>query len=207
MKALSYAETHEEPVRMIEACVVYHLWRWRNSWNGSESLNYRASDHMASDAEEQALAATLASAKKQAEAWRAPGSVFHIREMPALVAQAGSTRMVFAEVNESEPFDDWAPDRTLLGAPLRVLGLELWQYGLGGWEVGGRIRATLEDQEMAERLTVDRVFRDWKSSPVGARGNQLGWSGKVARTSADAVRGIERAFATVASSSRAGGVE
>jgi hypothetical protein len=207
MKALSYSDTQEEPVRAIKACVVYHLWRWRNSWNGSESLNYRASDHAASDAQEQALAATLSNAKKQAEAWRSPGSVFHIREMPALVAEAGSTRMVFAEVNESEPFDEWAPDLTLLGAPLRVLGLEMWQYGIGGWEVGGRIRATLEDDEIAESLTVDRVFRDWKSSPAGAKGNQLGWSGKVVRTSADAVRRIEKAFANVASTLRAGSVE
>lgn len=199
MKTLSYHDTHDEPLVAVRACVIYHMWRWRNSWHGSESLNYRSSNHMAQHAEEQALATTLAGAKKQAEDWRAPGSVFHIRELPSLVADAGSTQMVFAEINAHHPFLGWEPDVTLLGRPLHALASALWQYGVGGWDGGGRLRASLEPGESAEPLVDGRVFRDWSSSPAGAKRNQLGWSGKLSRTDAGGVREVERAFAAQAS--------
>ncbi|MDH6182425.1 hypothetical protein M2152_002607 [Microbacteriaceae bacterium SG_E_30_P1] len=195
MKTLSYHDDHDEPLTALRACVIYHTWRWRNSWHGAESLNFRSSDHFAAKATEQALASTLRGAKRHAEAWRAPGSVFHIRELPSLFADAGSIQMVFAQVDVVNPFADWEPSVALLGRPLRLLGLSLWQHTDGELDEAHLLRATLDPDEVPEPLIAGRVFRDWSSSPAGAKRNQLGWSGRPAQTDGRGVLSVQEAFA------------
>lgn len=86
-------------LRQVEAVKIYYCLYGRNAWHSTWIQRYS----------ENCMHLTFASAKSHAEAKRVQGSVFYIKELPALQFTTGKYRVLITQINSTCPLREYSP--------------------------------------------------------------------------------------------------
>ena len=193
------------PLRAISIGCIYFLVRERNAWNWTSVSQYS----------ENCIHTDLLSAKAEAERQRGSGSVFRIRQMPALLFHSDDGIAVVTEINTSRPLHGLVVKQT------RTAQQQAWYVNvthlerlispkisigelidsLKNSEIFWRTPPPLEnglllfsyfDNPGLESLTGSRL-RQWKSMSVGSE-YDLNWPKEWAKLSASPTRRIADAL-------------
>lgn len=114
----------KQPVNEIRAIKLYYWYRGRNAWWGTWATHYF----------EGSIHTTSESAKQFVEAQRTQGSVFYLRQLPALHLVAGRWSVAITQINSLHPLCEYTyvpmPQRQGIGCR-RDLSAKSAALGLG----------------------------------------------------------------------------
>ena len=87
----------KKKVKSVSCVKLFYITDKRNAWHSTEVRRwYSDSFHL-----------TLNSAKRRAESMRISGSVFYIREVPAICIESGKSCVFISEVNTKTPLKEF----------------------------------------------------------------------------------------------------
>ena len=181
------------PLLTVTPAVVYVLIRGRNAWHSTWVTNYKGTG---------AVYLTLDEAKRAAEKQRVQGSVFYIRQVPAVALNSREGTVVMVEFHSDTCFGNW--DSTLgakaltIGTPMSVVIAALGRDGT--WRAPLPSRHSYITVKAAwnavESMHASRRFTRWASQSQGPR-IHLTWDAYDGGKSRSGVNAVIRAFTRV----------
>jgi hypothetical protein len=181
------------PLLTVTAVQAYVLIRGRNAWNSTWVQNYKGTG---------AVHLTLAEAKNAAEAQRVQGSVFYIRQVPALALNSSEGTVLLVEFHSDNCFGKWdakkGAEKLLIGTPMdqviTVLGrCSLWKAPVPSIHSFIAVKA---EWDVPETMPARASFKRWVSDSVGPK-YYLNWSEYPSDKSRGGVNAIIRAFGKI----------
>ena len=192
-----HVRLREAQLAGMQAVRLFHLWDGRNAWHSTWN------EHGIDD-----IFLSMSDAKKSAERRRRQGSVFFIREHPALLFRGTSASLVVTDLRSYSPLRgySWKALRTLdegtslaqvrLGAALLDVARSFdyhspfWRYR--SYHLADRF---VLDQPPIDCAPLRRRLKVWKSMSWGG-GYSLAWLPTSARQCASALpsKRLERTF-------------
>lgn len=203
-KEADFKKLSESVVTSINSVVLYYLTTGRNAWHSTWVLRYQ----------DRCMHYSLESAKASAERLRVQGTVFTIKQLPAICFGSDQGCLVASQINTDNPLQHYSADAVCvetpahtkkikgardnyfeLGAPMEGVALS-FEFGSRFW----RVRPPL-------RHSVFLVATNEPKSPIEPLGNKtlesmvsfsnggaylLGWSRRENSVSSKAVRSLVR---------------
>jgi hypothetical protein len=105
-----FSELADSEVESISAVFIYYVFTGRNAWHSTWVTQYS----------EGCMHTNLESAKQYAEKRRTQGTVFHIKELPALLFNSKCGCLAVTQINSHNPLSSYSPNATTLNVGLGV---------------------------------------------------------------------------------------
>jgi hypothetical protein len=131
-------------VKAVDACILYYLYQGRNAWHSTWVTQYSYG----------CMHTTLESAKESAERLRTQGSVFYIRQLPALAFRSAQGALIVTQINTTQPLRDYS-----------AVALRPLPHGVERLK-GGRENYVSKGAPISgAALSFSRSSRFWKKAP------------------------------------------
>jgi hypothetical protein len=101
-KESNFPELAKSEVESISTTLLYYVFTGRNAWHSTWITRYS----------EGCMHASLELAKKYAEKRRTQGTVFHIKELPSIIARSKNGCLIVTQINSSNPLSNYSPNAT-----------------------------------------------------------------------------------------------
>lgn len=99
-----FPELARSNVESISASLIYYVFTGRNAWHSTWITRYA----------EGCMHPTLELAKRYAEKRRTQGTVFHIKELPAIIFRSKSGCLIVTQINCKNPLSNYSPNATAI---------------------------------------------------------------------------------------------
>jgi hypothetical protein len=181
------------PLLTVTAVQAYVLIRGRNAWNSTWVQNYMGTG---------AVYLTLVEAKKAAEAQRVQGSVFYIRQIPAMALNSTEGSVLLVEFHSDNSFGKWdtknGADELVIGTPLSQVITALGRGGLWKTPVPSKhsFITVKTGWDTLETVPPRGSFTRWTSQSQGPN-YYLKWNEYSGRYSRGGINAIIRTFNSI----------